>query len=123
MLAMLRIGAVELKDAITVLGVLIAAIPLAFVAINTRLALRASRARFWLDLRDAFRNMTRYTGACAPEVLGLKARDPTAAEEWAEVEAYMGLFEHCEVLLEENLIDERTFKEIYALSPSKHSAK
>jgi hypothetical protein len=54
MLAMLRIGAVELKDAVTIMGVLIAGISLAFAAINTRLALRASGARFWLDLRDRF---------------------------------------------------------------------
>ena len=35
-------------------------------------------------------------------------------EEWADLEAYMGLFEHCEVLLDEKLIDEQTFKEIYS---------
>ena len=29
------------------------------------------------------------------------------------VEAYMGLFEHCEIMLEQGLIDDRTFREIY----------
>jgi hypothetical protein len=54
MLSMLRIGAAELKDAVAVLGVLIAVISLVFGAINTKFALWASRARFWLDLRDRF---------------------------------------------------------------------
>jgi len=35
------------------------------------------------------------------------------AVEWAQVEAYMGLFEHCEKMLEKHLIDERQFREIY----------
>jgi hypothetical protein len=39
---------------------------------------------------------------------------PITADEWADVEAYMGLFEHCEIMLEQRLIDEKTFREIYA---------
>jgi hypothetical protein len=38
---------------------------------------------------------------------------PTTAEEYAQVEAYMGLFEHCEIMLSQRLIDEATFREIY----------
>jgi hypothetical protein len=37
-------------------------------------------------------------------------RDPEA---WSKVEAYMGLFEHCESMLRNELIDLATFKEIY----------
>lgn len=39
---------------------------------------------------------------------------PATPEEWAEVEPYMGLFEHCEVMLQQRLIDEKTFRETYA---------
>ena len=35
-------------------------------------------------------------------------------EEWPDVEAYLGLFEICEDLLAEGLIDEATFKKGYA---------
>ena len=34
-------------------------------------------------------------------------------EEWRQVEAYMGLLEHCEPMLRNNLIDLQTFKDIY----------
>jgi hypothetical protein len=35
------------------------------------------------------------------------------SEDWSQVEAYMGLFEHCETMLRNGLIDPATFKEIY----------
>lgn len=38
---------------------------------------------------------------------------PCCDDEWVKVEAYMGLLEHCEGLLEERLIDESTFRDIY----------
>ena len=34
--------------------------------------------------------------------------------EWASLEAYMGLFEHCEALLDDGLVDEKTFARIYS---------
>ncbi|OGB26649.1 MAG: hypothetical protein A3I66_03655 [Burkholderiales bacterium RIFCSPLOWO2_02_FULL_57_36] len=41
-------------------------------------------------------------------------KGPETPEDWAGVESYMGLFEHCEIMLEQRLIDERTFREIYS---------
>ena len=41
-------------------------------------------------------------------------RGPMSSQEWASVEAYMGLFEHCERMLANNLLDPETFQAIYA---------
>lgn len=38
---------------------------------------------------------------------------PKSPEDWRKVEAYLGLFEHCESMLRKELIDQQTFKEIY----------
>src|SRR6185295_20399331 len=38
---------------------------------------------------------------------------PESVEDWADVEAYMGLFEHCETLFRAGLIDSATFSAIY----------
>jgi hypothetical protein len=101
-----------LKDIATIAGVCIAVLSLAFTAFNTRLTSRSNRARFWLELRDRF---------ARHEEVHNKLRGgawthggaPVTGEEWASLEAYMGLFEHCEAMLEQSLIDGKTFKEIY----------
>jgi hypothetical protein len=38
---------------------------------------------------------------------------PRTVEEWASVESYMGLFEHCELMLHKELIDVETFTTVY----------
>jgi hypothetical protein len=104
----------EMKDIATIVGVLVAATSLAFAAINTRLTLRSNRARFWLDLRDRFAKHDAVHRRLRPKGAWTEGSGPATPEEWAEVEAYMGLFEHCEVMLHQRLIDEKTFREIYA---------
>jgi hypothetical protein len=39
---------------------------------------------------------------------------PQNPEEWARLEDYMGLFEHCESMLRRGLIDAETFKAIFS---------
>jgi hypothetical protein len=34
-------------------------------------------------------------------------------EDWSKLEAYMGFFEHCESMIDQNLIDWETFRDIY----------
>jgi hypothetical protein len=104
----------EVKDVITMAGVLIAAISLTYTAINTKLTLRANRARFWLDLRDRFGKHDIVHRRLRPGGSWANGSGPSTPEEWSELEAYMGLFEHCEVMLQQRLIDEETFRETYA---------
>ena len=55
----------------------------------------------------------------AQEKVSMKEADwhklpgPKTAEQWREVEAYMGLFEHCETMFKDKLIDLDTFNDIY----------
>ena len=97
-----------------VIGITIAAISLAFTAFNAWLTVQSNRARFWLDLRDRFAQHDEVHRRLRPGGSWPSDAGPQTADDWVLVEAYMGLFEHCEVMLDQGLIDERTFREIYA---------
>jgi hypothetical protein len=103
----------ETKDLATIVGVLIGAASLVFAAVNTRLTARTNRAKFWLDLRSAFSRHDEIHRKLHPRGDWAGGRRAPTADEQFQVEAYMGLFEHCEIMLEKGLIDERTFREIY----------
>lgn len=98
----------------TILGVIVGGLALVYSAIQLRISSRVSQAQFWLDLREMF--------ADKHHEIHLQLRNarwsnddanfPTE-EEWARLEAYMGLFEHCEKMLEQGLLDAPTFESIY----------
>jgi hypothetical protein len=102
----------EIKDVATIVGVLVGAVSLAFTALNTRRTALTNRAKFWLDLRSTFTSHDEIHHKLHPRGDWKNPRAPTEEEQF-QVEAYMGLFEHCEIMLEEGLIDEKTFKEVY----------
>jgi hypothetical protein len=103
-----------IKDIATIVGVTIAAASLLYTAFNARLTLKTTRARFWLDLRDRFHRFDALHVKLSTngEWNGSKG-GPQSREEWIPVEAYMGLFEHCELMLEDGLLDAKTFRKIY----------
>ena len=103
----------DLKELATIVGVILATGSLVFAAFNTWLTVRTNRARFWLDLRAAFARHDEIHRKLHPRGDWYGGTRPPTAEEQFQVEAYMGLFEHCEIMLAEQLIDEKTFREIY----------
>jgi hypothetical protein len=112
----------DMKSIVTMAGVGVGAISLGITAWSTWKTFQTNRARFWLDLRSQFakhdevhRNL-RPGGKWSSVPVGASKVDgpgPETVEEWADVESYMGLFEHCEIMLDQKLLDSRTFEEIY----------
>jgi hypothetical protein len=103
---------------VTVLTVLIAIVAVWYAAVAVRYAaetlkdsVRVSRAQFFATVRDLMSNYDdvhaklRPGGAWASEV----PAGPQNAAEWARVELYMGLFEYCERLLEQGLLNQTDF--------------
>jgi len=95
----------------TIIGAVIAVGALVYTAQQVHFNTKVNRASFWLELRKMF--------AEHREVhLKLRNLEWSAAaptdDDWAKLEAYMGLFEHCELMLKEGLIDATTFTAIYA---------
>ena len=121
----------DLATIVSSVGVLTAVVALFFAwkqfkhsADNLKHSADNSRAQLWMDLRkmfdghmdvhsklrkgDKFAMPQPRPGCCKQN-----ASWPCCEEEWVKVESYIGLFEHCEDLLEEGLIDKSTFQDIY----------
>ena len=103
-----------IKDIVTILGVLFAAVSLAFTAVNTKLTVKWNRARYWLEFQDRFSPHDEVHRRLRPGGLWASGKGPESPEDWAMVEAYMGFLEQFEPMIEEGLILERTFRERYA---------
>jgi hypothetical protein len=105
------------------LGVPVAAIALVVAARQLAGQRRATEAQFLLSLDDAFRSHDLTHRKFRPPSVdkrdsvgqwhGETASGPETAEEWADVEAYMGLFERVNVMIEGGLIDAETFEDLY----------
>jgi hypothetical protein len=72
---------------------------------------KVNNAQLWLSFRDF---LSKY------DEIHLKLREDREKHQWsptdkemAQVEGYMGLFEHANRMLDMNLIDKKTFKDIY----------
>jgi len=102
-----------LKDWATLVGVSLAAVSLVYTAYSARLTLKTNRARFWLDLRNEFAQFDSVHLKLRPGGHWTKGGQPESNEEWALVEAYMSLFEHCELMIRDGLLDRKTFEDIY----------
>jgi len=70
------------------------------------------QARFWLELQRQFSEYKHIYAAFRPTGEWVKKHDFSSSE-WAEIEFYLGLFEHCEMLLNAKLIREDFFVRSY----------
>ncbi len=74
---------------------------------------KIARSTMWITIREMISkhddvHMKLRKGEWTAYVNGKESN-----EEWAKMEAYMGLFEHCYRLLEDDILDYETFKKIY----------
>jgi hypothetical protein len=96
---------------VSALTVLIAMIGIWYAAKTLKDSIRVSRAQFFATVRGLMSNYDdvhaklRPGGDWAPPV----PAGPENAAEWARVELYMGLFEYCERLLQQKLLNQTDF--------------
>ncbi|MBM4354892.1 MAG: hypothetical protein FJ109_14065 [Deltaproteobacteria bacterium] len=104
----------ETKDVFEVVALAIAVVSLVYTAYSVHQGKKTARAQFWLDLRDRFSQHDQVHRALRPGGEWTRPETgPKSPDDWARLEAYMGLFEHCELMLGQGLIDFPTFKAIY----------
>ena len=103
----------EYKDIATLISVIIGACSLLAAAITMTITVKTNRAKFWLELRSAFAKHDDVHKKLRNGGIWAMNKGPNNTDEYFLIEAYMGLFEHCEIMLSQNLIDEKTFHEIY----------
>ena len=86
-----------------------------FTAHQIRQNTQVSRGQFWLELEKMFAAHDEVHMNLRPGGTWSKENSgPESIEEWVKVEDYMGLFEHCEALLQKNLIDWEIFDSIFS---------
>jgi hypothetical protein len=97
-----------------IISALAATVGLIYTARQIKHHTEISRAQFWLELRMMFaqHDMVHINLRPGGEWSNGNA-GPCGTSDWARVEAYMGLFEHCEAMLDKKLIDLETFERIY----------
>ncbi len=110
-----NLNLVDWANISTILGAIIAVVVLFYTACQVHQNTIISRGQFWLELEKMFSQhdeihlKLRPGGEWSKENAG-----PENTNDWVKVEDYMGLFEHCEIMLEKKLIDWKTFKAIFS---------
>jgi hypothetical protein len=75
---------------------------------------KTNEAQFWLSLREfIIQHHDDVHRKLRPGGIWSNANSGPSLEKWPDVEAYMGLFEHIYDMLEEGLISDKIFKNIY----------
>ncbi|MCA1630662.1 MAG: hypothetical protein LC774_10045 [Acidobacteria bacterium] len=104
-----------LKDIAEIIGIAVAIVTLVLSLISIMRARKIERAKFWLDLRDRLTKFHDIHVALCPdgEWDGDKG-SPATNREWRQLDAYMGLIEHCSLMIDDWLLDWETFVAIYS---------
>ena len=99
----------------TILGAITAVVVLFYTAFQIRQNTLISQGQFWLELEKMFAGHDEVHINLRPGGKWAEAGSgPESVEDWAKVEDYMGLFEHCEIMLSKKLIDWNTFGSIFS---------
>ena len=94
------------------IGGIVAVLSLLATSADVHMTRLNNQAQLWLELRKMFGEHNHIHLKLRPG--GEWATSgPRNDAEWQMVESYMGLFEHCQVLMEKRLIDKDTFRKIY----------
>ena len=114
----------------TALGAPVAAVGVIVAAIQLRGQRRATEAQLVLALDEQFEahkkthRRFRPGGSDTPDDIGRwsgpNAEGPATAQDWADVEAYMGLFERISRMVDDGLIKPRTLSGALRLPRSQH---
>jgi len=104
----------ELSQIAAIIGSIIAAVSLVYVALQLRHSVRIADGQFLLELEkmtylhDEVHLKLRPGGEWSKYGKG-----PDTTEEWAKLEDYMGFFEHCELLIRNKSLNYENFKKIF----------
>jgi len=97
----------------TVSGAVAGVMALLYTAGQIRQNTRVHRAEFWLTLRQMFADHAEISLKLRPGKWPNDDRTAPDESDIAKLEAYMGLLEHCEIMLADGLLDWPTFRDIY----------
>src|SRR5262245_4663358 len=108
-------GLEELAQLATVIGAPVGVGALIYAGIQLQRTLCVERGRFMLELERmiAVHDPTHYRLRPGGDWAGPNATAPQNLQEWAQLEDYMGFFEHCELLVKDGSLDLPSFKSLF----------
>lgn len=95
----------------TIAGTLLGIVALLYTGRQIKLGTRSSRAQFWLELRKQFQEHRDIHEKLSKRLWS--KTDGFSDDDRLELQSYMGLLEHCEAMMQDRLLDVKTFYEIY----------
>lgn len=95
-------------------GLPVAILLLLLAYLNLRHAKKVAEAGLWLELRAHLFRFHDIHCALTPEGVWRGCTGcPAKVADWRRLEAYMGLFEHCAIMLRKGIVDRKTFESVY----------
>lgn len=103
-----------LSQLATIIGAPLAILALAFTGIQLERTLLLERGRFLLELERMSADHAKTHLRLRPSGdLADGHTPPSTPAEWAELEDYMGFFEHCELLIDAGALDQSSFERLF----------
>ena len=107
-------GLSEWSNLATIIGAPTGVLALLFAGLQLRRALSVERGRFMLEIERMLATHDRVHLRLRPGGDWYKTGiGPTTLEEFAQVEDYMGLFEHCELLIRSGVLNLKMFEKLF----------
>ena len=98
---------------LTIVGVFSTLILLIFTVRQINSNAKISKAGFWLEIEKMFNKFDELNLQLRPTG-EWREKQSFSKEEWGLIEDYMGVFEHCELMMQDKVIDEDRFKKIFS---------
>ena len=104
----------DVADLATVVGAPLAIAALVFTALQLKRTLLVEQGRFLLELERMSTDHNKIHLRLRPGGDWADGKTlPNSPAEWAELEEYMGFFEHCELLIQSGSLDASSFARLF----------
>ena len=105
----------EWSNLATIISTPLAVFALLFTGLQLKRTFAVERGRFMLEIERMLATHDRIHLRLRPggDWSGPSGRGPANLEEWGQVEDYMGLFEHCEILIRSGLLNAGLFNDLF----------
>lgn len=106
----------DLADIATLLGFPIGGCALFYTAYQIHSTLLVARGQFILELKNMLAVHKAVHERLRPKEMwhGVNGQLPSTAQEWCDLEEYMGFFEHCEILIQDGSLRLDHFQDMFA---------
>ena len=106
----------DLSHLATIFGLPVALGALIYAGVQLHSGLKVAKGQFILDLKQMLDTHRVVHRRLRPGEIwhGADGQLPATAQEWCDLEEYMGFFEHCEILIQDGSLDLDNFIDMFS---------